>query len=370
MDADGRRSRIQYPAYLGNPVKIRLCVSATPRLCGKILIVNKDLDLWQYVSECLVQNQEVMLLVVAESKGSSPGRQGYKMAVGADGELVGSIGGGVMEISLVEQCRAVLSEPRVLATGFPATAIKEQVHQKSSPNASGMICSGKQTVIFKQITTNDLQAVEAIIVALKHRRRDFLLITSSEFKVTLKDVKNAGTDYSFQKISDTDFIYQEKIGKKNDLYIIGCGHCALALSELMARMDFHICMFDDRPALNTIEKNKFADEITMIDRYETIAARIPNGDNIYVVVMTLGYTSDEIAIRQLIAHDLRYFGVLGSRAKMKTLFMALENDGFAKEKLARISTPIGLPINSRTPEEIAVSIAAEIIAMKNKAFAK
>ncbi len=305
-----------------------------------------------------------MLLIVAESKGSSPGRQGYKMAVGADGELVGSIGGGVMEVSLVEKAKTLLSEPRVIATGLPTAAIKEQVHQKSSPNASGMICSGKQTIIFKQLTYENLATVNAIITSLKSRDLAYLTITPKQFIVgPSKD--GTPNDYAFEKITDTDFIYQEKIGKKNELYIIGGGHCALALSELMARMDFHICMFDDRPALNTIEKNRFADEITIIDRYESIATHILHGDNIYVVVMTLGYTSDEVVLRQLIAHDLRYFGVLGSRAKMKTLLTALENDGFDKNKLDRISTPIGLPINSRTPEEIAVSIAAEIISIKN-----
>ncbi|HVE56794.1 MAG TPA: XdhC family protein, partial [Pyrinomonadaceae bacterium] len=74
---------------------------------------------------------------------------------------------------------------------------------------------------------------------------------------------------------------------------------------------------------------------------------------------------DEIVIRKLFGKEFKYFGVLGSRAKMKTLLRDLEKEGFDKEKLARIRTPIGLKINSRTPEEIAVSIAAEIIAVKN-----
>jgi xanthine dehydrogenase accessory factor len=81
--------------------------------------------------------------------------------------------------------------------------------------------------------------------------------------------------------------------------------------------------------------------------------------------MTLGYKSDAAVIRKLIDRDFKYFGVLGSRAKMKTLLRELEKEGFAKEKLSRIRTPVGLQINSRTPFEIAVSIAAEIIAVKN-----
>ncbi|MEO7674261.1 MAG: XdhC family protein, partial [Pyrinomonadaceae bacterium] len=145
----------------------------------------------------------------------------------------------------------------------------------------------------------------------------------------------------------------------------GGGHCALALSELMSRMDFHISIFDDRPELNTIEKNRFAHTIEIIDGYEAIGKLIPAGSNIYVVVMTLGYASDEVVIRSLIDKDFKYFGVLGSKAKMAVLLKALENEGSPVQRLARIHSPIGFPINSHSPEEIAVSIAAEIISVKN-----
>jgi xanthine dehydrogenase accessory factor len=86
---------------------------------------------------------------------------------------------------------------------------------------------------------------------------------------------------------------------------------------------------------------------------------------VYVVVMTVGFASDEVVIRQMLDKDLKYFGVLGSRAKMAQLMKNLKGEGHSKEKLDRIRTPIGLPINSQTPEEIAISIAAEIISVKN-----
>ena len=94
--------------------------------------MRKEIELWHFVTEHLARGENVMLLVVAESSGSSPGRQGYKMAVGADGTLVGSIGGGVMEVSLVNQSRDLLSEPGAVATGSPVgvsnSTAKECVH--------------------------------------------------------------------------------------------------------------------------------------------------------------------------------------------------------------------------------------------------
>lgn len=323
--------------------------------------MKKELELWQFIAKRLERSENVMLLVVAESSGSSPGRRGYKMAVGANGALCGSIGGGVMEVNLVEQSRELLSAPPAGADGSPSL-IKPQVHQKYAPNSSGMICSGKQMVIFKLLTTGNAQTVSAIIEALEKKLHASLSIKPDNFSLTTGE---GDEDFHFEKLDDAEFIFREKLGHKNDLFIIGGGHCALALSELMSKMDFHITIFDDRPDLNTIDKNRFAHRIEIIESYDTIGELIPSGANAYVVVMTLGYKSDEIVIRKLLDNDFKYFGVLGSKAKMATLLRELKAEGLPPEKLDRIRTPIGLPINSRTPEEIAVSIAAEIIAVKN-----
>jgi len=333
--------------------------------------VNKELELWQFVFDRLRREQNVMLLVVAESSGSSPGRQGYKMAVGGDGELCGSIGGGVMEVNLVEESRRLLSVPPAVAGG-----LREQVHRKDAPNASGMICSGKQTVVFRLLSEPDTKTVDTVIASIKAGTVSDLRITNDKFGVD--QAKNppataGGTDRSYRPTApgtdfvatSTDFEYRERLGFKNDLYIIGGGHCALALSELMSKLDFRISLFDDRPELNTIEKNRFAHEVTIIDSYDRIGDHIPSGSNSYVVVMTLGYKSDAVVIRSLVDREFKYFGVLGSNAKMSAMFKEFIKEGMPAEKLDRIRTPIGIQINSRTPEEIAVSIAAQIIAVKN-----
>ena len=303
-----------------------------------------------------------MLLVVSESSGSSPGRVGYKMVVAADGELCGSIGGGVMEVELVEKSRAFLSEPGAVATGFHSARLVEQVHQRNAVNASGMICSGRQTVILRQITPDDLPTVERIIEHLGSN-------IPAAFDISNLEIQIVGSTNNGQKtlfIRDGEaFVYQEMLGHKDELIIIGGGHCSLALSELASRLNFRITIFDDRPDLNTIAKNEFADHVAIIDSYEKIGEHISSADGAYVVVMTLGFASDKVVIRELIDRDLKYFGVLGSRAKMATLMKELRAEGFSKERLSSIHAPIGLPINSQTPEEIAISIAAEIISVKN-----
>ncbi len=300
-----------------------------------------------------------MLLVVAESSGSSPGRQGFRMIVAAD-EMCGSIGGGVMEVGLVEQAKLRIANDELRIE----TEVIEQVHQKNSPNSSGMICSGRQTVIFYKLIPAHLETVEKIIRALENQQSKILRISPREFAIHGLGCREYDA-FRFQSKGEAQFLYEEKLGYKNEIFIIGGGHCALALSELMSKMDFHISLFDDRAELNTLDKNKFAHRKTIIESYENIGEFIPEGANVYVVVMTLGYKFDEIVIKKLFDKNFKYFGVLGSRAKMKTMLRKLEKEGFAKERLNKIHTPIGLPINSQTPEEIAVSIAAEIIAVKN-----
>ena len=139
----------------------------------------------------------------------------------------------------------------------------------------------------------------------------------------------------------------------------------MALSELMSKLEFRIRLFDDRPALNTIAKNNHVDDVIILENYATIDRYFGTDNDTFVVVMTLGYKTDAIVIRQLLDNDFKYFGVLGSKAKMATLFRELIEEGYSKERLERIHSPIGLPINSHSPEEIAVSIAAEIISIRN-----
>jgi len=241
----------------------------------------------------------------------------------------------------------------------------EQVHQKNSPHASGMICSGRQTVLMARLTALHAGTVIRVLDSIPKGGKHQLNISEKGVKVSSATDKNRSEAVTFQRIGGAEFNYTERLGYKHELFIIGGGHCALALSELMSKLDFRLTVLDDRPDLNTLGKNCFAHEIRQIESYEIVGELIPSGRDVYIVVMTLGYASDTVVIRALVGKDVKYLGVLGSRAKMKVLLKTLEKAGVEPAQLSRIRTPIGLPINSHSPEEIAVSIAAEIISIKN-----
>jgi xanthine dehydrogenase accessory factor len=166
--------------------------------------------------------------------------------------------------------------------------------------------------------------------------------------------------------SEDDWIYKEKTGYKNQLFIIGGGHCALAFSKLMRSMDFYIRVYDERSGLKTMVENDAAHEQHFIAGYEELEQLVPPGASHYVVIMTFGYRTDDVALRALLGKEFKYLGLLGSKKKVEKMFEDYRNAGINKESLQRIHTPVGLPIKSQTPEEIAVSIAAEIIRVKNE----
>jgi xanthine dehydrogenase accessory factor len=124
-------------------------------------------------------------------------------------------------------------------------------------------------------------------------------------------------------------------------------------------------VYDDREDLITMRANAFAHTRAGVD-YTRITDHLPNDPDLYVALVSHGYRTDGIILRQLIRRKYRYLGMLGSAAKVERLFAEMKNEGFTDAELARVHAPIGIPIHSRTPEEIAVSIAAEIIGVKNR----
>jgi xanthine dehydrogenase accessory factor len=134
----------------------------------------------------------------------------------------------------------------------------------------------------------------------------------------------------------------------------------------MSKFDFYIHVIDDRPDLNTLDQNIFAHKKYFVENYTLIGDLIPSGPDVFVVIMTLGYRSDMIVLLQLASKSFAYVGLLGSVSKVSALKDELKNAGIPQTFLEKMHAPIGLKINSHTPGEIAVSIAAELIKVKNE----
>ena len=313
------------------------------------------MDVWEFIYDKLSANIDVMLLYVLDSEGSSPGRRGFKMAVSTDGEMCGTIGGGIMEHKLVERSKSLLS------SGTKTVNVVKQFHDKKhTKDQSGMICSGSQLNLLMPLdASNSKKTIEQIIEAQRKNERKAVNLSPAGIKVTSDT--GAMLDYK----TETAWKYTEAINHKPVIHIIGGGHVALALSELMHFLGFYIKLYDDRAELNTIEQNSFADEKFLVN-YESIAENINSNEDDFVVIMTIGYRTDKIVLKQLLPQDFFYLGLLGSEKKNERLFAELKQEGVEEKKLAKVFAPIGVNIYSKTTREIAISIAAQIILEKNK----
>lgn len=314
---------------------------------------------WQFVQTQLTQGAPVSLLYVVESVGSSPGRRGFLMAASTE-ECTGTIGGGIMEYKLVELSR------HMIMSGDTQTELITQYHDKEHTiDQSGMICSGMQRIAIIALDHTHLKFVESCLDGVTENEKSQLVITPTHISLE----KSLNDSNGFTLNDSKSWRYTERLGDSPCIHIVGAGHVAQALSELMARLGFYVLIYDDRSDLNTLLDNQSAHKKHVID-YDTIGEVIKDDASAYVVIMTIGYRNDKKVLKQLINRTFYYFGMLGSRTKIELLFAELNNEGYTQEQFAKVRAPIGLPIHSRTPYEIAVSIAAEIVKEKNTAMRK
>jgi len=162
-------------------------------------------------------------------------------------------------------------------------------------------------------------------------------------------------------------VYIEPIEPSPELYVIGAGHVGFHLARLAHELGFRVHIVDDREKFANNERFPTAEEV-VVDDIATWVARANLPPHAYAVIVTRGHTNDLEALRALAPIDLRYLGLIGSRAKVARIYGALAADNMPAERLERVHAPIGLDIGAVTPQEIAVSILAELIAVKHGKF--
>ena len=311
----------------------------------------RDLPAWTLAAAALRAGQPAALLCVVHSAGSSPGRQGFKMTVTTEA-VAGSIGGGIMEHKWVELARQRLRD------GDPTPLLRPQIHRREAPaDRSGMMCAGEQEVLLWPLRPADLPVMVAIETALQS-------LSGGGWAVSASGLRLAAAPANFYEYRPGPaWYYGEQLGFRDQLVIVGGGHVSLALSQLASTLQFELTVLDDRENLPTLAANHYAHHRHRVD-YETLL--VPPGPHRYVVVMTVGYRTDAVALRRLLGYGYAYLGVMGSATKVAELRRVLLEEGFSAESLVRLHGPIGVQINSRLPEEIAVSVAAELISVRNR----
>ena len=317
----------------------------------------KDLKFWEFVKSSIEEGDSVMMMAVLESTGGSPGKAGFKMAVSEGGELFGTIGGGIMEYNFVEESKKCLKKKEKVRN------FQKLYHNKKvKDNQSGLICAGTESIFMCSLNFNDMKTINQICKSFGERSVSVLKISPEG--ISFEKDKSNNENILFKVEYDGNWYYEENIGLQNTVYVVGSGHVGLAVSKIMSQLDFYVVSFDDRPDVPTVKENNFAHELIIKD-FNKIGEDIPEGDYSYVVIVTTAYPSDKAALLQVINKKVKYIGVMGSATKIKKIFDEAQKEGISQNKLKFVHAPIGEKISSNTPDEIAISIAAEIIRTKN-----
>ncbi len=304
-----------------------------------------------------------VLVTALASQGSTPRGAGAMLAVFPDGSSAGSVGGGAVEYEAQRLAAALLR------TG--ENARRDFQFQQGEASGLGMVCGGGLTLHFQCLPAGD----EAMTAACRRivdlsggdagvwLARRFRGDEVAEVRVLSVRDDAANPLRGERPLWDGEW-FSVPVVRPGRVLIFGGGHVGAALTPLLATLGFRVTVCDDRPEFASPRRFPQAAE-TLWGPFPDLAARLKITSDDYVAVMTRGHQADYEVLAATLRSGARYIGCIGSRKKLALCRDRLLAAGFTAEEYARLHAPIGLPIGAETPEEIAVSVAAELIAVRS-----
>ena len=331
------------------------------------------------------------MATLVAAKGSTPRKAGARMWVGANGAILGSVTiGGCVDARVVSEAEAVLARGGAtlldlslgdeeaweigLTCGGRVEVLVERVEARGAEMpivaaydvARLEVQAGRAAVVIAPLTGESRRLVvgcEGILAgslgdaALDAAARDAALALLGGTTSTVLDV-SAGTAatrcwFELLRPAETAVVY-------------GAGEIAMSLSVILRELGMRTVIVDGRPRYATRERFPHADEI-LVGMPSEVAARLSAGASNYTVLVAHDYKYELPVLREVLRVDAGYIGLLGSRKRGATVREMLREEGFTDAELARIHTPIGLAIGARSAPEIALAIAAEIVAVRERA---
>lgn len=320
-------------------------------------------DIFSELHHALRTGCDTVLVTIVDDDGSAPRGKGSQMLVSAAGRLTGTIGGGAVEAGCIAMAKELLPQK--------ASA---QHHFALHPNPGediGMVCGGNVTVWLQYIAADDAHwhSLLAQISALFAQHTGGQLVLYADGRApALLDANGACLVAGHPEISDKPeakrFVLPLSAGER--AVIFGAGHITHALVPILKSVGFRPVVFDCRPELAQACRFPDAERVVCGD-YAAIADSLALAPEDYLVVMTHGHLHDFEVQLQVLQKQFAYVGVIGSRAKTAAAHARLLAEGISQQALDRVHTPIGTKIRAVTPEEIAVSIAGEMICVRAEA---
>jgi xanthine dehydrogenase accessory factor len=353
--------------------------------------MNDNENLAGIICEHLENQSPVVMASIISLKGSSPRHNGTRMVISAEGNY-GTIGGSLLEARVIEVSRIVLEQRLSRLMNYDLKG--------KDAYSKGMICGGNATVLLDFIEPTGENKIffqrwqEAV-----RGSNDFYFLTQISETETDDRVKIVGRGLlslegqllgkseiaqnnldnlkpELHTISSTAVfdlkdgqLLVDFIRKLKTLYCFGAGHVALPTAHIASLAGFSVVVIDDRAEFANAERFPDAD-IKVIKDYHRAVEGLTIDEDSFIVIVTRGHQYDRTVLEQALQTRARYIGMISSRRKRDAIYNALMENGVKKQTLEQVHSPIGMEIGAETPEEIAVSIVAELICERSKQQAK
>lgn len=330
------------------------------------------------------------MATLVAAKGTTPKKAGSRMWVGRDGAILGSVTiGGCVDARVVSEADAVLA--RGGATLLDLSLGDEEAWE------IGLTCGGSVEVLVERVDARDpgsavvaaydaaraeVAAGRAVVVVapLAGEARRLLVGENGVLAGSLGDTAldaaaraaavellegSASAVREVEVGARTTRLYFELLRPAETVVVYGAGEVAMSLAVIARELGMRTLVVDARERYATRERFPRADEL-LVGMPSEIAERLPANASTYVVLVAHDYKYELPVLRQVLRGDAGYVGLLGSRRRGATIKEMLREEGFTDAELARIHTPIGLAIGARSAPEIALAIAAEIVAERER----
>ena len=314
-------------------------------------------DILEFAMSRLADGRRIAIAVVTETWGSSPRPAGSMMAVAEDGSIAGSVSGGCVEGAVIAAAQ------RVLSTGVGETLRFDQLDPEDVWSV-GLSCGGRIEVL---VSPCDGAWEEAFARARENVAFD---LDIWEQGARIRDLPLApmnggerGLGGEGQSVLPRHFLYRHRLA--DQLVVVGGVHIAVPLIALAKTLGFHTVLIEPRAVFSEAERFSVRPDTILNAWPDTALEKLPLGETTYAVLLTHDPKIDDVALRVLLESEARYIGALGSRTTQAQRRDRLASEGFTEEQLARIHGPVGLEIGARSPEEIALSILAEVVKVRS-----
>ncbi len=332
----------------------------------------RNMDIFDIVVNCLENGSHGVLATVIKRAGSAPRDVGAKMFVADDGSIFGTVGGGQLESNAHDKAKEIMGRyiTFVLNVNMDSTKVEGR----------DMLCGGNVDILLEPVTERHRGVYEAAgkcrddkgpaviftrfgagVFAKSLIREDGTVIGDP---VDRKDMERCMGSLRRREPELSGDTFTEPVRVTVPLYIFGAGHVSQHLSKIAKIAGFSITVIDDRKEFANVERFPEADSIITAGISDAFNSLDLTG-NEYVVILTRSQESDALALEEVLKRNAKYVGMMGSARKVGIIMDLLHKKGFDQKVTAGVHAPVGIAIDAEAPQEVAVSIVAELIKVKN-----